>query len=77
MVVFGANTSWQLSKNNDPGTGGTLQRTITTSPLGKIYNDDGTYRLYPTGVQESFNPLLDISETTNLLEDRNDIMNLF
>ncbi|MBN2485733.1 MAG: TonB-dependent receptor [Bacteroidales bacterium] len=76
-MSFGANTSWQLSKNDDPGTGGTLQRTITTSPLGKIYNDDGTYRLYPTGVQESFNPLLDINETTNLLEDRNDIMNLF
>ena len=76
-LSLGANTSWQLSQNNDPGTGGTLQRTITTSPLGKIYNEDGTYRIRPTGVQESFNPLLDLEETTNEKNDRNDIMNIF
>lgn len=76
-LKFGVNTSWQISENNDPGTGGTLQRTVTTSPLGKIYNDDGTYRLNPTGVQESFNPLLDLDETSNLKTDRNDIMNVF
>jgi len=76
-MSIGANTSWQLSENNDPGTGGTLQRTVTTSPLGKIYNDDGTYTLHPTGVQESFNPLLDLAEVTNLKNDRNDIMNIF
>jgi len=76
-MSFGANTSWQISENNDPGTGGTLQRTITTSPLGKIYNEDGSYKLNPTDVQESYNPLLDIATTTNLKQDRNDIMNLF
>src|SRR5690606_12344390 len=37
-LKLGANTSWQLSKNNNPGTGETLLRSITTSPLGKIYN---------------------------------------
>jgi TonB-linked SusC/RagA family outer membrane protein len=76
-MALGMNTSLQNSKNNSPGTGGTLQRTITTSPLGKIYNDDGSYRLNPTGVQESFNPLLDIAETSNLKDERNDIMNVF
>jgi TonB-linked SusC/RagA family outer membrane protein len=76
-LKIGANTSWQLSKNNNPGTGETLLRSVTTSPLGKIYNDDGTYRLYPTGVQESVNPLLDLAEVTNTRNDRNDIMNLF
>ena len=76
-MTLGANTSWQISKNNDPGTGGTLQRTITTSPLGKIYNEDGSYALHPTGVQESFNPLLDLEETENVKNDRNDIMNVF
>jgi TonB-linked SusC/RagA family outer membrane protein len=76
-LSFGANTSWQISENNDPGTGGTLQRTITTSPLGKIYNEDGSYKLNPTDVQESFNPLLDIETTSNLKQDRNDIMNIF
>lgn len=76
-LKLGANTSWQLSKNNNPGTGETLLRTVTTSPLGKIYNDDGTYRIYPTGVQESVNPLLDLAEVSNTRNDRNDIMNVF
>jgi TonB-linked SusC/RagA family outer membrane protein len=76
-LKLGINTSFQISERNDPGTGGTLQRTVTTSPLGKIYNDDGTYRLNPTGVQESFNPLLDINSVSNLKKDRNDILNLF
>jgi len=76
-LKLGANTSWQLSKNNNPGTGETLLRSITTSPLGKIYNDDGTYRIYPTGVQESINPLLDLAEVSNTRHDRNDIMNIF
>ncbi len=74
---IGANTSWLLSKNNDPGTGGTLQRSITCSPLGQIYNEDGSYKLNPTGVQESFNPLLDLATVSNIKDDRNDIMNIF
>jgi TonB-linked SusC/RagA family outer membrane protein len=77
-LKLGMNTSFQISDRNEPGTGGTLQRLVTTSPLGKIYNDDGiTYRLNPTGVQESFNPLLDINSTTNLRRERNDIINIF
>ncbi len=76
-LKLGANTSWQLSKNNNPGTGETLLRTVTTSPLGKIYNEDGTYRIYPSGVQESVNPLLDLAEVSNTRNDRNDIMNIF
>lgn len=79
-IKLGVNSSFQLSQRNNPGLGGsegTLNRTVTTSPLGKIYNDDGTFRLNPTGVQESFNPLLDISEVSNIEKDRNDIINLF
>ncbi len=76
-LKLGANTSWQLSRNNNPGTGETLLRTVTTSPLGKIYNDDGTFRIYPAGVQESVNPLLDLAEVSNTRNDRNDIMNIF
>ncbi len=76
-LALGLNTSWQISQKNNPGTGGTLQRTITTSPLGQIYNEDGSLRINPTGVQESFNPLLDLEEVSNLIEDRNDIMNIF
>lgn len=76
-LKVGVNTSWQLSQNNTPGTENTLLRSITSSPLGKIYNEDGSLRLNPSGVQESFNPLLDIETTSTLQDDRNDIMNLF
>ncbi len=76
-LTFGVNTSWQLSSNNTPGTENTLLRSTTSSPLGIIYNDDGSLRLNPSGVQESFNPLLDIQTTSTLHEDRNDIMNVF
>ncbi|MFY0650674.1 MAG: TonB-dependent receptor [Cyclobacteriaceae bacterium] len=76
-LKVGINSSWQLSDKNIPGTGSTLQRTITTSPLGVIYNDDGSFKTFPTDQQESRNPLMDISTTSNLEEDRNDIMNLF
>ncbi len=76
-LKVGVNTSWQLSAKNNPGTGGTLQRSITTSPLGVIYNPDGSYKLYPTDVAESQNPLLDINEVFNEEQDRNDIVNVF
>lgn len=79
-IKMGVNSSFQLSEKNNPGLGGsqgTLNRSITTSPLGKIFNEDGTYRLNPTGVQESFNPLLDLAEVSNVEKDRNDIINLF
>jgi TonB-dependent starch-binding outer membrane protein SusC len=77
-LALGLNSTWQKSTTNYPGTQNTLKSTITTSPLGKIYEDDGvTLRLHPTGVQESFNPLLDIAETTGLREDINNIVNAF
>ena len=69
-LKVGVNTSWQLSQNNTPGTENTLLRSITSSPLGKIYNEDGSLRLNPSGVQESFNPLLDIETTSTLQDDR-------
>ncbi|MFV0590212.1 MAG: SusC/RagA family TonB-linked outer membrane protein [Draconibacterium sp.] len=55
-LTLGANTSWYISKNNDPGTGNTLKWLVTASPLSKIYNDDGSLRFTPSGVQESINP---------------------
>ncbi len=76
-LKFGANANIQFSDKNDPGTGGTLNRLITASPLGKVFNDDGTFRFNPTGFQESINPLLDINETTNLEKNHNILLNFF
>lgn len=86
-LKVGLNTSYQYSETNNPNTNspnasgtnnsGILITSITTSPLGNVYNEDGTLRLLPGGFAENKNPLIDIYETTNLIEQRNDILNLF
>lgn len=76
-LKIGMNTSFQFSESNDPNTGGILNNSITTSPLGQIYNDDGSFRQYPGGIQETPNPLIDIYETKTNSLNRNDIMNVF
>lgn len=76
-LTLGANTSWHISKNNDPGTGNTLKFLVTSSPLGKIYNDDGSLRFNPSGVQESTNPLVDLETTSNIKKDQNNIINIY
>jgi TonB-linked SusC/RagA family outer membrane protein len=76
-LKIGMNTSLQFSESNKPNTGGVLLNSITTSPLGKIYNDDGSFRHLPGGIQETPNPLIDLYETKTNELNRNDIMNLF
>jgi len=76
-LKIGLNTSFQFYDTNNPNNGGVLLNAITTSPLGKVYNDDGSLRWLPGGFEENKNPLIDLNETTNLIEQRNDILNLF
>ncbi len=76
-LKIGMNTSFQFSESNDPNNGGILLNSITTSPLGKIYEDDGSFRLYPGGIQETPNPLIDVYETNTNVLSRNDILNAF
>lgn len=76
-LKVGVNASFQASKANDPDVAGVLRQVITASPLGNIYNEDGTYNVRPSGNQESFNPLLDLNETENIKKNRNDILNIF
>lgn len=76
-LKMGVNASFQYSKSNDPDVAGQVRQVITASPLGNIYNADGSYNVRPGGNQESFNPLLDLAEVTNLKSNRNDILNLF
>ncbi len=73
----GLNTSFQISNANDPDVSGMVRQVVTASPLGNIYNADGSFNVRPGGNQESFNPLLDLSETSNRKTNRNDILNLF
>lgn len=76
-LKIGLNTSFQISTENSPNVGNVLISAITTSPLGKIYNEDGSLRLLPGGFEENKNPLIDLEETNTITENRNDILNLF
>ena len=76
-LKIGLNTSFQFSESNDPNNSGILLNSITTSPLGQIYNEDGSYRWLPGGLEENKNPLIDIYETSTNNNSRNDIINIF
>ncbi|WP_432329834.1 SusC/RagA family TonB-linked outer membrane protein [Mucilaginibacter sp. P25] len=76
-LKVGINTSFQTSKSNDPGVSTILREVITASPLGNIYNADGSYNVRPGGNQESFNPLLNLQQTKDDTRNRNDIINIY
>ncbi len=73
----GLNTSFQSSTASDPDVAGIVRQVVTASPLGNIYNSNGSYNVRPGGNQESFNPLLNLQETQNKVTNRNDILNIF
>ncbi|EPR72373.1 TonB-dependent receptor [Winogradskyella psychrotolerans RS-3] len=74
---IGLNTSFQFSETNNPNNSGIILSSLTTTPLGSIYNTDGSLRYLPGGFEENKNPLIDLDETTNVVDQRNDILNLF
>lgn len=76
-LKIGVNTSYQFSKDKRPNVGNVLLTSITTAPLGKVYNEDGSLRLYPGGYVENVNPLVNLRETKTVNENRNDIFNVF
>ncbi|WP_338358971.1 TonB-dependent receptor [Yeosuana marina] len=86
-LKIGANVSMQYSRENTPGgtmseTGGAgvgniILTSITTSPLGSVYNEDGSLKAFPGDFVENVNPLVDLREVNTLARNRNDIMNLF
>ncbi|MBC7845982.1 MAG: TonB-dependent receptor [Flavobacterium sp.] len=78
-LKIGLNTSIQFDESHDPNKddNGILINSITTSPLGQIYNEDGSFRLNPGGIQETPNPLIDLYETNKVSLNRNDNINLY
>ncbi|MBA4317210.1 MAG: TonB-dependent receptor [Flavobacterium sp.] len=78
-LKVGLNTSIQFDESHDPNKddNGILINSITTSPLGQIYNEDGSYRVNPGGIQETPNPLIDLYETEKFVQNRNDNINLY
>jgi len=75
-LKVGINSSFQISQKDNPGTAA-LVRSITTSPLGQVYNEDGSLKLHPGDVNDSTNPLLDLGEMTNDNEQTRNIVNVF
>jgi TonB-dependent starch-binding outer membrane protein SusC len=76
-LKIGVNTSLQFSREDGPNVGNILLTSITTSPLGQVYNEDGSLRYLPGGFAENKNPLIDINETNTRSDSRNDIINIF
>ncbi len=76
-LKLGVNTSLQFSREDGPNVGGVLLNSITTSPLGRVFNDDGSLRLLPGDFSENRNPLIDLQETNTRDDSRNDIVNIF
>jgi TonB-linked SusC/RagA family outer membrane protein len=73
----GLNSSMALSKANDPGVADVLTQVVRASPLGEVYNEDGTLNAYPTGLKENWNPLTDLKEVSDIKKNRNDLINIF
>ncbi len=76
-LSVGLNSSFQTSKSNDPNVAGIVRQIVTASPLGNIYNPDGSLNVRPGGNQESFNPLLNLNQTNNDKRARNDLLNIY
>ncbi|WP_100616007.1 SusC/RagA family TonB-linked outer membrane protein [Confluentibacter citreus] len=76
-LKVGVNTSLQYSREDGPNVGGILLTAISTSPLGRVFNDDGSLRFLPGDFSENRNPLIDLYETNTRDDSRNDIVNIF
>ena len=76
-LKIGLNTSFQYANSNRPNVGNIILSSITTSPLGKVYNDDGSLRIEPSGFEENKNPLINLKETNTDDSNSNNIINIF
>lgn len=59
-LSVGTSTLISMSKENILNQGSILGQAMTISPLGDVYNADGTLRLFPTTEALSGNPLTDL-----------------
>jgi TonB-linked SusC/RagA family outer membrane protein len=62
---IGTSTLLSTSKKNIVNTGQVLGQAMQISPLGDIYNEDGTYRLFPTNEALLGNPMTDLENEVN------------
>ncbi len=72
---IGTNFSYQVGRNEGNNIPQSMLESVRTSPLGRIYNDDGSWRVSPTSTtaQENRNPIPDIYNVENVSTSQNDI----
>jgi TonB-linked SusC/RagA family outer membrane protein len=74
VVSVGTNITYSHTNRGRSAIDGA---TIANSPLASIFNEDGTFRQFPNGEANFFNPLIDLEEETqNFWEDKL-ILNLY
>ena len=61
----GTSTLLSTSRDSEVNTGKVLGQAMQISPLGDVYNEDGSYRLFPTNEALLGNPLTDLNNETN------------
>jgi TonB-linked SusC/RagA family outer membrane protein len=64
-LSIGTSTLISMSKQNILNQGSVLGQAMIISPLGDVYNPDGTYRLFPTTEALNGNPLTDLQNEIN------------
>jgi TonB-linked SusC/RagA family outer membrane protein len=76
---IGTNFSYQVGNKEGTNVGQSMLESVRTSPLGRIRNDDGSYRISPTATtaQENRNPVVDIYNVENISTSQNDIETIF
>ena len=73
-LTIGTNILYnQGKKRRAPGS----LNTINSDPIGALYNEDGSYKTYPTGDVSFFNPLINRDETDNSSITNKYILTLF
>ncbi|TLX70594.1 TonB-dependent receptor [Labilibacter sediminis] len=73
-LSIGTNVIYNRGKKKSvPGS----MNTINADPIGVLYNEDGSYKTYPTGDVSFFNPLINRNETDNVSNTDKYILTLY
>ncbi len=76
-LKVGVNSLMGISDAHDPGMAAILRDAVICSPLGQVYDEEGNLNAHPTGLQENWNPLLDIYEKKLTKKNRYDLVSIF
>lgn len=76
-LSVGANILLSISEGKNPSSSTVFRNAVICSPLGQVYDENGDLIAHPTGLQENWNPLLDLMYRNITTKNRNDLVDLF